>query len=350
MHYKCDSCGRQFEFDDYIEFCPYCGKSLDGATSGPVPSDSGADLAQAIDSIWGDSARVRKEFSSVISRCIMLINSYADDRIEKMLPKHNLSKYEKNYASIKRSNNRKTLFTRIEGFLNSLDNVIDNLSDRIPADSASRLESAVADTEDAVKELYDFLGMRYVPSNVDFFSEENYSAEIRYTREQLRSLYNLVMAAYSKYRKCVEDNNMFAAFASTSNYGMMTGHWHSWLPKLSSEDEDDENGEKEDSQFEQVVGYMKAHNAEKYFGMLDEDFVPHVDAFWYGLEMLCEFIDHHIAIDCNTECFYISNDECSKILRNISSRGFDVNEARLDSALELKKRFEERVEALNDKK
>lgn len=350
MHYKCDNCRRQFEFDDYIEFCPYCGKSLDGSASGPVPSGSGADLAQAIDSIWGDSARVRKEFSSVISRCIMLINSYADDRIEKMLPKHNLSKYEKNYASIKRSNNRKTLFTRIEGFLNSLDNVIDNLSDRIPADSASRLESAVADTEDAVKELYDFLGMRYVPSNVDFFSEENYSAEIRYTREQLRNLYNLVMAAYSKYRKCVEDNNMFAAFASTSNYGMMTDHWHSWLPKLSSEDEDDENEEKEDSQFEQVVGYMKTHNAEKYFGMLDEDFVPHVDAFWYGLEMLCEFIDHHIAIDCNTECFYINNDERSKILHNISSRGFDVNEARLDSALELKKRFEERVEALNDKK
>lgn len=350
MHYKCDNCRRQFEFDDYIEFCPYCGKSLDGLASGPVVSGSGADLAQAIDSIWGDSARVRNEFTSVISKCIMLINSYADGSVGKTLPKQDLSKYEKYYASIKQSNNRKTLITRIDGFLDSLDNVIDNLSDRIPADSASRLESAVADTEDAIKELYDFLGMRYVPSNVDFLSEENYSAEILYTREQLRNLYNLVMVAYSKYKKCVEDNNMFAAFASTSNYGMMTDYWCRWLSKLSSEDEDGESEEKENPKFEQVVDYMKTHNAEKYFGMLDEDFVPHVDAFWYGLEMLCEFIDHHIAIDCNTECFYINDDERSKILRNISARGFDVNEERLDSAIELKERFEEKVEALNDNK
>lgn len=350
MHYKCDNCRRQFEFDDYIEFCPYCGKTLDGLAYGPVKSGSGADLAQTIDSIWGDSARIRNEFSIVISKCIMLINSYADNRVGKTLPKQDLSKYEKHYSSIKQSNNRKTLIARIDGFLDSLDDVIDNLSDRIPADSAIRLESAVVDTEDAIKELYDFLEMRYVPPNVDFFSEENYSAEILYTRKQLRNLYNLVMVAYSKYKKCVEDNNMFAAFASTSDYGMMTDYWRSWLSKLSREDGEDENEEKEALQYEQVVDYMKTHNAKKYFGMLDEDFVPHVDAFWYGLEMLCEFIDHHIAIECNTECFYINDEVRSKILRTITSSGFDVNEARLESAIELKERFEEKLEALNDKK
>lgn len=350
MQFKCENCRRQFEFDDFIEFCPYCGKMLAGSASGPVTKNFGLDLAQAIDSIWGDSARIKREFSNVVSGCIYLVNDYADNSVGKTLPKQDLSKYERNYSTIKQSNNRMTLISRIDSFLESLNTVIDNLSDRIPTDTSSRLENAVQDTEDMVKELYDFLGMRYTPSNVDFFSEENDSAEVLYSRDQLRNLYNLVLVAYSKYKKCVEDNNMFAAFASTSNYGMMTDYWRRWLSSLSKDDDDDENEDKEDPKFEQVVDYMKTHNAEKYFGMLDEDFVPHVDAFWYGLEMLCEFIDHHSAVECNTKCFYIDDDERSKLLRTITSKDFDVNESRLDIAIELKERFEERIEALNENK
>ena len=55
------------------------------------------------------------------------------------------------------------------------------------------LENAVYDVDEMVKELYDFLGLRYTPSTVDFFSEENYSAEVLYTRQQLRHLCNLVL-------------------------------------------------------------------------------------------------------------------------------------------------------------
>lgn len=31
MQYKCENCRRRFEFDDFIEFCPYCGKMLDSS-------------------------------------------------------------------------------------------------------------------------------------------------------------------------------------------------------------------------------------------------------------------------------------------------------------------------------
>lgn len=350
MQYKCENCRRLFEFDDFIEFCPYCGKALNGSDSTKVSGSSSVDLAQAIDSIWGDSARLKREFSNVISRCIYLVNDYADSSVGKTLPKQDLSKYEKHYSAIKQSNNRKTLITRIDSFLESLETVIDNLSDRIPADTSSRLENSIQETNEMVKELYDFLGLRYTPSNVDYFSEENYSAEVLYSRDQLKTLYNLVLVAYSKYKKCVEDNNMFAAFASTSNYGMLTDYWRRWLSSLSRSDDEDDEEEKEDPQYDQVIDYMKTHNAERYFGMLDEDFVPHVDAFWYGLEMLCEFIDHHIAVECNTESFYIGDDERSKLLRAITSKEFDVSEARLDSAIELKERFEDKIEALKDTK
>lgn len=343
MQYKCENCRRRFEFDDFIEFCPYCGKMLDGLPDVSRAPTGGIDLAQAIDSIWGDKARLKSEFSRVISQCIYSINNYAENGVAKTLPKQDLSKYDKHYAAIKQSNNRKTLISRIDSFIDSLDSVIDNLSDRIPANTSSRLESAVYDVGEMVKELYDFLGVRYTPSTVDFFSEENYSAEVLYTREQLRDLYNLVLVAYSKYKKCVEDNNMFAAFSSTSDYGMMTDHWRRWLSWLSRDDDDEDAEKKEGPQFEKVTEYMKEQNSQKYFGMLDEDFVPHVDAFWYGLQMLCEFIDHHITVECKTDCFFINGDESAKLQRIISSKEFDVSVARLESAIELKGRFENQL-------
>ena len=240
------------------------------------------------------------------------------------------------------------MISRIDSFVDSLDGVIDSLSDRIPADTSSRLENAVCVVNEMIKELYDFLGVRYTPSPVDLFSVENYSAEVLYTREQLRDLYNLVLVAYSKYKKCVEDNNMFAAFSSTSDYGMMTDYWRRWQSCLSRDDDDEDAEKKEDPQFEKVIEYMKEHNAQKYFGVLDEDFVPHVDAFWYGLQMLCEFIDHHIAVECKTDCFFINRDESAKLQRIISSKDFDVHETRLDSAIELKERFENQLEKLNE--
>jgi hypothetical protein len=102
------------------------------------------------------------------------------------LPKQDLSKYDKHYAAIKQSNNRKTLMSRIESFIDSLDSVIDNLSDRITCGYINRLESAVYDVDEMVKELYDFLGLRIYAIYRRFFSEENYSAEVLYTREQHR--------------------------------------------------------------------------------------------------------------------------------------------------------------------
>lgn len=347
MQYKCENCRRQIDFDGYIEFCPYCGKAFDGSASGPVTNDSSMDLAQAIDSIWGDNARVKNEFSNVISRCIFLINDYAVNSVEMILPKQDLSNYWDSYSIIKQSNNRKTVISRVDSFLKSLETVIDNLSDRIFADFSRRLEKVAQDTSNMINELYGFLELSYNPSNVDFFSEDNYSVEVLYSKDQLRNLYSLVLVAYVKYKKCVEDNNMFAAFASTSNYGMLPDYWSIWLSNLSKNDDDYEDEKKEDPQFDQVIEYMKTHNAEKYLGMLDEDFVPHVDAFWYGLEMLCDFIDHHIAVEYNI-CFFINDEERSNLLRVISSKDFDANEVRLDSALGLKERLEEIVEELSD--
>lgn len=65
---------------------------------------------------------------------------------------------------------------------------------------------------------------------------------------------------------------MFAAFSSTSDYGMMIDQCRRCFSRLSRDDEEDADKE-ENSQFEKVINYMKESNAQKYFSMLDEDFV-----------------------------------------------------------------------------
>ena len=343
MFYKCNNCRRVFEFDDQIEFCPYCGRTLDGEPSFSGKTET-ADLSHMIDSIWGDDARIKREFSDIISECICYVNDYAERSVEKAFPEQTLSDYEKNYSQIRQSSSRKTLLARIEKYIGTVGNVIDNLSDGLPEETADRIRKAVQETYDMMKELYDFLGFRYTPSREELFSDGNFSAEVLFTKEQLKTLYDMVLAAYAKYRKCVEDNNMFAAFASTSDYGTMTGSWRVWRPATSS----DHNEESNRSKYDKVIGYMKMHNAEKYCGMLDEDFVPHVDAFWYGLEKLCCFTDHHISVKCNTNSLFINDNERSRLLRNVISKNYVVNETRLAGAIQVKERFGERIDSLND--
>ena len=344
MQYKCEKCQHIFEFDDHINFCPYCGKTFEETATEqeirPVPTI----LVQTIDSIWGDSARLKDEFSSVISKCIDIVNDYAKSSVEKILPNHNLSEYNKNYSLIKQSSNRKVLITRIDSFLNSLESIIYNLNDRVSADRLKALENDIHDVDDMKKEIYDFVGLRYIPSDVDVFSRADYSAVVKYSRDQLSALYNMVLIAYSKYKKCVEDNNMFAAFASTSNYGMLTDYWRHYLYDVSRIGEED--SDEESIHYDQVIEHMKIINSEQYLGKLDEDFVPHVDAFWYGLKMLSEFVDNHIVIKCNVKAFYMDDIERSKLLRIVVAKDFEVNESRLDNSIEIKERFERKLKVL----
>ena len=351
MQYKCKSCRRRFDFEDFIEFCPYCGKMFDMNPDLPQTLTDSSELAQVIDSIWGNKARLTSELSEIISRCVFLINAYSEKALEMALSQQDLSKYEKNYTAIKQSNNRKNLIARLDSFIESLDAVIDNLSDCIFADITSSLESVFCNTDEMAKELYDFVGIRYISPATDFFSEENYSVTILYTKEQLRDLYNLVIVAYSKYKRCVEDNNMFAAFSSSSDYGTLPNYWCRLLNRLYSYDDDDYNDdEQENPQFDEVVEYMKECNLQKYSGMLDENFVPHVDAFWYGLQMLCGFIDNRIAVEFKKDRFFISSKESSKLQSVVLSKEFEINNNYLEGAIELKDHFENRLKKLNSKK
>ena len=95
--------------------------------------------------------------------------------------------------------------------------------------------------------------------------------------------------------------------------------------------------------FEDAVGYMSGHNAEEYDGFLDEDFVPHVDAFWHGLKTLCDFIDNRVTFNYDEADLVegISDQEKQEIGLHISSSEFDISEKLIKGAAALKDAFEE---------
>ena len=345
MQYRCNYCERVFHFEDEINFCPYCGNVVDEDSVHTNSSNIFQDLAQTVDSIWGDNARIRKEFSDSLSKCMFLINDFAEISLVRALPEQDISEFEKNYTIIKQSNNRNTLIARIDKFLDSLRIVIENTNDNISVNSRDAIESVSAEVETMVEELYDFLGMSW-EGRKEFIDDTSCSTEVLYTKDQLMELYNVVLVAYSKYKNCVADNNMFAAFASTSDYGLMTNYWRRWSSSISDNKEDTE--EKKLPQIDEVIEFMNKQDAIKYFGLLDEDFVPHVDAFWYGIEMLCEFLDDRVVDDFNMENIQINVDTQNKLLRTIASTNFEVTELRLEALNNLKHRFEKQIYAVAD--
>lgn len=340
LQFECKNCHQVFQLDGDVTFCPYCGNRIDDSSSNPnvIEKDPNIDLAHAIDSIWGEGARLKEAFSKSFSECIYLVNSFGTTCVRDCFPDLDLSGYSTNYAFIKQSNNRKTLITRMDNFLESLDRTIDQLDENIPEEVTHNLEVVIKEVESAVNNLYEFIGQDCSLAMDGFFSDENYEARIRYAPAQLRSLYDLLLEAYSKYKKCVADNNMFAAFSSTSNYGMRLDYWRSRWSTLYYKG----SGAviEEPPEFEEVIAHMEQSNAMKYQGLLDEDFIPHVDAFWYGLEMLCEFIDHYVVINCDAEYFRINDEEKLKLLHTISNINFSVSEEQLKALLDFKGQIE----------
>lgn len=330
MKYACFICNRQFSFEDTISFCPYCGSRLsDGRQA------ESRDVEQMLDTLWGETSQIKQEFLQIINACIDSINHFAEHSVAQALPSESISQYEKNYRSIKSSNNRKTLIGRVQTYLDFLGRTIDDLSDSMPADTASKLESTSMQVREMTQELCNLLGVQYALPKRDELSSEKDSVQIVYRRDQLKELYRQVQYSFEKYKKCVEDNNMFAAFASDSDYGTIQYSWRSWF---SNQPEDGLITEAPDPQneYQNVMDFIISQNRQPYWGILDEDFVPHVDAFWHSLEKLCAFIDGHIAIDWDQAQLNISSDTSGKLSRMIRSYDFVVTEARLEAAMKLK--------------
>ena len=113
--------------------------------------------------------------------------------------------------------------------------------------------------------------------------------------EKLGELAREVRRSFATFKEVVADNGVFAAFAGTGSFGNCQGDIWFWddeceytggrpgsrqLEGIECGVEEDQGGDS----LERCIERMREFNVREYWGMLDDDFPQHVDAFWYGFE------------------------------------------------------------------
>lgn len=338
MQYRCENCRKEFEFPERIAFCPFCGSTLCNGSAIAQTPEAEKMLAETVDNIWGAAAMFRNSFSEAVLGCVNLINCLVNTTEEKILARPSISDYEKAYESFQKCGDRKTLIARIDRYVQSINSMIDKVDDEAIQNLSNKAKAGFEKAIRMADALYAFLGSERIDAVQKSFDGTIFSAEILYSKDQLHNLYDLVLVAFGKYKRCVEDNNMFAAFASTSDYGTIN-HWYGYMYGTGRV-----NASGEDSlEYDEVIEHMTRCNSERYLGFLDEDFVPHVDAFWFGLENLCRFIDCSIEVKFDMNCCRISDIESARLARMISTGEYQLDRSKVDEAEKFRADFEKSV-------
>ena len=113
--------------------------------------------------------------------------------------------------------------------------------------------------------------------------------------EKLGELAREVRRSFATFKEVVADNGVFAAFSGAGSFGNCQGDIWFWDDECeytggrpgSRQLEGIECGVEEDrggDSLERCIERMREFNVREYWGMLDDDFPQHVDAFWYGFE------------------------------------------------------------------
>ncbi len=360
MLYNCENCHKSFDFVDKIFFCPYCGSRVASdvgfVVSGNQVIAEEPKLVEVIDSIWGRTAKLRNVINAEVLQCVRIFNRYAKHHIERNIPATNFSHYSIRYMQFEKCENRKDLLDKICKYVMSFEQIINKASEDITDEVTMKLEKAASEIYDISCRLHDLIGKGSAPSESGFFDEKRFTITRLFTGEQLKLLYEQVLIAFEKYQRCVEDNNMFAAFASDSSYGTLPYYWRRIYAYSSDsnyiQDDDCEIAEGEDErrnmiekarkEYTKIMKYMGERNAIAYDGFLDEDFEPHVEAFWKGLSTLCDFIDNAIAIKCDEDYFAIKDSEIINISHYCQAEDFPVSEDYLTALVDMKSWLEEK--------
>lgn len=177
---------------------------------------------------------------------------------------------------------------------------------------AGKLEDAVLAAKEAAEMALHF-GAQSVAGNVlkipeGLLFDGSASLEVELDVELVQELCDEVWKSFKIFREVVNDNGLFAAFATEGTFGVCRGWrfgfwWDDFfydeseysgeipgrdsVRDIPSTVEEDEGGDS----LEKSIERMREFNKKKYWGMLDDDFDYHVEAFWYGFKKLMENVN-----------------------------------------------------------
>lgn len=152
---------------------------------------------------------------------------------------------------------------------------------------------------------------------------------MRFDAGEVTELADLVDASFKTFSSVVKDNGLFAAFSEGSQFGRCVGFaswasgWDDWDAMEYRYDDSEYGGalvgreyvrsriptaiddiEEDGDSLRTSIGRMREFNARRYFGMLDDDFRQHVDAFWYGFGKLMEAANGMFDVDMRSYLRY----------------------------------------------
>ena len=177
---------------------------------------------------------------------------------------------------------------------------------------ASKLEAAKLAAEKATRAAMHSASVSISGNCLAIPELPTYNGSVVLAREdsanRVRDLCSEVRKSFKTFKRVVQDNGLFAAFASEKSFGACNGwsfsYWwddfgfddyeydgeapgRSNVSDLPSDIEEDKHGDS----LEKAIERMKAFNKRRYDGLFDDDFDEHVEAFWYGFKKLMENVN-----------------------------------------------------------
>ena len=242
------------------------------------------------------------------------------------------------------------LIKEIEVLLPGLpDSLCDSSADTLDDEEAldryrKQLDAAAVAAEVKHREVLRRLASSAVGKRIETQGLSDFREVITYSLTQdssvLRELYAEVDKSFATYETVVRDNGLFSAFSEGSSFGRCEGRlgwmlgWDDSFLEPYGYDDVERSGETgatkpvlfaiptaiEDVDDEgdtllTVAERMREFNRKHYFGMLDDDFKQHVDAFWYGFSKLMDFVNGMIEVDVRPFQRY-----CSRITDELVAR------------------------------
>ncbi len=111
------------------------------------------------------------------------------------------------------------------------------------------------------------------------------SGKLAYNLGEVVAFAAEVRRSFATYKQVVEDNGVYVAFSDGPDFGCRERSSSCGGIPSEIEEDDVEGGDSPARATEK----LRELNRRRYFGLLDEDFAIHVEAFWYGFRKLMEF-------------------------------------------------------------
>lgn len=247
MDYTCNNCFESFTLGGDVKFCPYCGNRLNNDNTYDIDVLKYT-LHHAFDEISDDFYNAEFE----IAKKYIVMNDYKEI-----------------YKELQGCQNRKTLFKKLEIYIQKLYDDLDKFLKLSDEEFEKKLTDLHKSYVEKVVKIYALFTDRK-PTFEDF----SIKFEQNYEPQKLKEYFDLLKISYEKYKRCVNNTGLFTAFSTDQSYGKRS----IFLVRIAKDDTPEFLKLDIDKEIEEI----KKKNDIKYMGFLDENTDEHINAFWHA--------------------------------------------------------------------